>query len=245
VPLQSTALSAQEIHKNLTEIRCRVVQAAKNCGREEDSVKLLAVAKTFPVDAVRAAIAAGHTLFGENYVQEAKQKHAVLSQESAPFELHLIGGLQRNKAKDAVRIFDVIHSVDRIELARELALQAEKFGKTQRVLLQVNISEEESKGGVRPEGLCELLREILGLPCLNVQGLMIIGQYFEDNIDEGIRRSEFRALRELRDVSGKEVGVSLPELSMGMSHYFELAIEEGATIVRVGSAIFGARSKKQ
>ena len=207
--------------------------------RSPDEVKLIAVTKTVGIEAVREAVESGVRAFGENRVQEAKKK--ILSEEvrgmSEKLEWHLIGSLQKNKAKDAVQLFDLIHTVDSIELADELNRQAERLGKIQRVLVQVKLSEEETKHGVTEAGLMSLLARIKELKHLDLQGLMTIPPFFEDI---GRVIPFFRRLKALRD-KAEETGVALPELSMGMSHDFEAAIQEGATMVRVGTAIFGER----
>ncbi len=208
-------------------------------GRRPDDVHLVVVTKTVGADAIREAVDSGIRVFAENRVQEAKKK--ILSDEvralPEKLEWHLIGHLQKNKAKDAVQLFEVIHSVDSIELADELDRQAEKIGKTQRILVQVKLSEEETKSGVDEEGLHELLQGIAQLKHLRLEGLMTIPPYRE-NVREVV--PYFKRLRELRDEAGK-AGFRLPELSMGMSHDYEAAIEEGATMVRIGTAIFGER----
>ena len=202
-------------------------------------MQLLVVTKTVGASAIREAVDSGMRVFGENRVQEARKK--ILSDEiramPEKLEWHLIGRLQKNKAKDAVQLFEVIHSVDSIELAEELDRQAEKFGKTQRVLIQVKLSEEETKSGVAEERLHELLGRIVQLKHLRLEGLMTIPPY-QENV-QGVL-PYFRRLRELRDEAEK-AGFRLPELSMGMSHDYEAAIEEGATMVRIGTAIFGER----
>ena len=207
--------------------------------RSPDEVKLIAVTKTVGIEAVREAVESGVRAFGENRVQEAKKK--ILSDEvrgmSEKLEWHLIGSLQKNKAKDAVQLFDLIHTVDSIELADELNRQAERLGKIQRVLVQVKLSEEETKHGMSEAGLMNLFERIKEMKHLDLQGLMTIPPFFED-ISRVI--PFFRRLKALRDEAEK-TGLALPELSMGMSHDFEAAIQEGATMVRVGTAIFGER----
>lgn len=202
-------------------------------------MQLLVVTKTVGASAIREAVDSGMRVFGENRVQEARKK--ILSDEiramPEKLEWHLIGHLQKNKAKDAVQLFEVIHSVDSIELAEELDRQAEKFAKTQRILIQVKLSEEETKSGVTEKGFPELLEKIAKLKHLKLEGLMTIPPYRE-NVQDVV--PYFRRLRELRDEAEK-AGFKLPELSMGMSHDYEAAIEEGATMVRIGTAIFGER----
>ncbi len=219
-------------------MRSRIAAAAERSGRAPTAARLLAVTKTVPAEAVRAAVAAGQTLFGENYVQEGKAKSADLP----GVEFHLIGHLQRNKAKDAVKVFSLIHTVDSAELARALDTAAEKVGKIQDILLQINISGEGTKSGVPPDELATLAKSVATLAHLRLRGLMCIGTYFEPEAPDDLRRSEFRALRGLRAGLIEALGADLPELSMGMSHDYEQAVEEGATIVRVGTAIFGDRA---
>ena len=232
-----------EIVERLADIRCQVTAAAERVGRSPDAVRLLAVSKTKPAKLLQEAVDAGQCLFGENYVQTAAEKFPQLQPgEDQPLEFHLIGSLQRNKVKRAVEIFDVIETVGRIEVAEEISKRAQQLEKAQRILLQVNISQEEAKSGCLPEGVVPLSEQILSLPNLQLEGLMSIGRWLapgEEEEDE--RRAEFAHMRTLRDDVANQLGISLPELSMGMSGDFELAIEEGATIVRVGSSIFGPR----
>jgi pyridoxal phosphate enzyme (YggS family) len=188
-------------------------------------VTLLAVTKTVPPEQVDAALNAGVTVFGENKLQEAKAKIPLVSSRA---HWHFIGHLQSNKARDAVELFELIHSVDSVKLAGELNKWADHAGKTQPILLEVNVAGEASKFGIKPEDLPAALAQIRELPRLEVHGLMTVPPVKDP-------RPCFRRLRELRDAHG------LRELSMGMSHDFEIAIEEGATIVRLGTAIFGER----
>jgi pyridoxal phosphate enzyme (YggS family) len=192
-------------------------------------VRLIAVSKTVPVERIRLAIAAGVAALGENRVQEARDKIETLGR---PVPWHLIGALQTNKAKDAVRLFDWIHSMDRLELARELDRRARALGRTVDVLVEVNVGEEPQKAGVRPPDIKPLLDAMVGLDGIRVRGLMAIPPAATDPAET---RPHFRRLRELRDAAGLE------HLSMGMSADFEVAVEEGATMVRVGTAIFGPR----
>jgi pyridoxal phosphate enzyme (YggS family) len=211
--------------------------AAERAGRNPGSVRLVAVSKTQPAEAVAAALEAGQGLFGENYVQEFLEK---ARQVPAGVEWHFIGSLQSNKAKYLAGLTTLIHSVDRISLAREIDRQWEKAGKICDILLQVNISGEETKSGTTAAGLIELAREAAALPHLRIRGLMTMPPFY----DEPERaRPFFRELKRLAGVIAEEKipGISMDELSMGMSGDFEVAIEEGATLVRVGSAIFGER----
>jgi pyridoxal phosphate enzyme (YggS family) len=225
------------IADNLKTIMDRIAAAAQRAGREPFSTKLVAVTKTVNVERIREAVAAGAVILGENRVQEAKEK---IKQLSAIASWHLIGHLQTNKAKYAVKLFDMIHSVDSLELAKELDKQAAKIGKIQNVLVEVSIAGEASKAGVSVADVVGLVKDAAKLKNISIKGLMTIPPFL-DNPEEV--RPYFRALRELATSITKEniSGVSMQELSMGMSEDFETAVEEGATIVRVGSAIFGKR----
>ncbi len=219
---------ADEIRENAQALEARIAAACVRASRPRESVKLVAVTKTFPASDIDFAIAAGMTDLGENKVQEARDKQPSVA---GPARWHLIGHLQSNKAKDAVRLFDVIQTIDSIELAERLARFAEAEGKRQEVLVQVNVGEEEQKSGAEIADVPALVQRISALPSLHASGLMAIPPFLEP---EAVR-PYFRKLRALRDDLG------LPELSMGMTDDFEVAIEEGATIIRVGRAIFGAR----
>lgn len=222
----------------IQRIKERIAAAAKRCGRSPDDIKLVAVSKTVPADRVKTAIQAGVDALGENYIQEARDKFAVLG--TAPVEWHFIGHLQSNKAKYAVRIFDLIHSVDSIKLARELDRQSARNDKVQDILVQVNTGKETTKSGIYAEDALELVRRIAEFEYLSVKGLMTLPPFFD--APERVRPF-FRALRELRDrICGEAIPrISMDELSMGMTGDFEAAIEEGATMVRIGTAIFGVR----
>ncbi len=227
-----------EIPECVSAVRARIDAAARACGRDPAAIRLVAVSKTRPPQDVASAHEAGLTDFGENYVQEAKEKIAAL--RHLPLRWHFIGHLQTNKARFAVRLFDLIHTVDSVRLARELDRVAGRISKVQEVLIQVSLSGEETKSGAFPEEVPALLREAALLPHLRVCGLMTLPPYFDD--PRGAR-PYFARLRELRDRLQQEApqGVSLAELSMGMTGDFEAAIAEGATIVRIGTAIFGRR----
>jgi len=224
--------------KRLQNVKNRIEKAARSCGRDPETIRLIAVSKTVPTNRVRQAIQAGTAILGENYVQEARTKFNDLA--TYPVSWHFIGHLQSNKAKYAVRLFDLIHSVDTLKLARELDKQSHKINKIQAVLIQVNISEEASKSGVNIKDTHNLLKEISLLENLSVKGLMTMPPYF--NAPEKVR-PYFSALRDLRDRLKQQslLNVSLSELSMGMTGDFEVAIQEGATLVRIGTAIFGKR----
>jgi pyridoxal phosphate enzyme (YggS family) len=223
------------IQARLKTVQAEIKQATILAGRAPESVTLVAVSKMFPTAAILSAFNAGQAIFGENYAQELVQKSDELRSMSPAPEFHFIGKLQRNKVKHVVGRCALIQSVDRIELVQEIA----KHGGSA-VLLQVNISGEETKSGVRDNEVFTLLEQALSIQSIKVLGLMTIGQF--EVMDIELRRREFVRLRELRDSLQQRFGVELPELSMGMSNDFELAIEEGATIVRVGSAIFGQRN---
>lgn len=223
----------------LQKLRLRIATAAARRGRSAADVKLLAVTKTQPPEQVLAAVALGLRAFGENRVQEAQRKLPEVTRAcGVALEWHLVGRLQRNKARAAAELFDVIHSVDRIELAEALARAAEACGRRPRVLLQVELDLEPQKGGAAPEELPELAAAVDALPALELVGLMAIPRPTPDPED---MRPSFARLRALRDALAAGRGRSLPELSMGMSADFEVAIAEGATLVRVGTAIFGER----
>ena len=228
----------------LAELRGRIDRAARAAGRTQDEIQLVAVSKTFPASLVLAAADAGLSTFGENRVQEAVQKIPEVAQSSSrDLKWHLVGGLQRNKARKAVTLFDVIESVDRMELATELERAAAAAGKRQEILIQVNIDDEPQKGGVLPAQLTELLAGIDALPHLLPLGLMTVPQACED--PEQVRPSFARMRGLLQQVNqGRPSARQLSELSMGMSADFEIAIQEGASWIRIGSAIFGERSKR-
>jgi pyridoxal phosphate enzyme (YggS family) len=221
-----------DIRDNLEKVQQAVERACRRSSRKPDDVLVIAVSKTVEIERIKLSIEAGVKALGENRVQEAKDKVAALGR---PVSWHLIGSLQTNKAKDAVQLFDWIHSVDREELARELDRRAHQAERRVKVLVQVNVGLERQKGGVQPDELKPLLDAITGCRNLDVRGLMCIPPATESA--EASRRW-FRRLRELRDAAGLE------HCSMGMSSDFEVAIEEGATMVRVGTAIFGPRAPR-
>ncbi len=220
-------------------VRARIDAAARACGRDPTAIRLVAVSKTRSPQEVAWAHEAGITEFGENYVQEAKEKIAAL--KPLPLRWHFVGHLQTNKVRFAVRLFDLIHTLDSVRLARELDRVAGRIPKVQEVLIQVSLAGEKTKSGAFPEEVPTLLREAAALPHLRVCGLMTLPPYFDD---PERARPFFARLRELRDRLQQEApqGVSLTELSMGMTGDFEAAIAEGATIVRIGTAIFGKRA---
>ncbi|MDH3343787.1 MAG: YggS family pyridoxal phosphate-dependent enzyme [Desulfobacteraceae bacterium] len=225
--------------KRIQNIQKRIKEAADGCGRDPSTVRLVAVSKTIPVNRVREAIEAGVTVLGESYVQEAREKFNQLA--TYPVSWHFIGHLQTNKAKYAVRLFDMIHSVDTLKLARELNKQSQKNAKVQNILIQINISKESSKSGADAQNVLDLIDTVRHLENLSVKGLMTMPPFFNDPEKA---RPYFSALRNLRDRIRQETPpeVALDELSMGMTGDFEVAIQEGATLVRIGTAIFGERT---
>jgi len=227
------------IANNLTTVLDRIAAAATRAGRDWASIKLVVVTKTVGIERIREAIAAGAAVLGENRVQEAKEKIGALGPVA---RWDLIGHLQTNKAKYAVKLFDLIHSVDNLDLAKELDKQAAKIGKNQSVLIEVNIAGEVSKAGMAVKNAPLLVREVAKLEHIAIQGLMTVPPFSENPEDS---RPYFSVLRELAESIAKEniPNVSMNELSMGMSGDFEVAIEEGATLVRVGTAIFGTRAQ--
>lgn len=226
------------IESRLKMVRDRIANAAIACNRDPESIRLVAATKTVPADRIRLAIMAGIRDVGENYVQEAREKIESLKDEEVSW--HFIGRLQTNKAKYAVRMFDMIHSVDSLKLANELNKRAAKIEKVQKILIQVNISGEKTKSGIETERAIDLVRQIAALGNVAICGLMTLPPYF--NAPDKVR-PYFKSLKilqeRIRDAHIPNVGMD--ELSMGMSGDFETAIEEGATIVRIGTAIFGER----
>jgi PLP dependent protein len=225
---------AESIRDRLACVKERIFTSASRVGRDPASVRLVAVSKMMPADVVRQALDAGVTTLGENRVQEANAKIALFSGLAA---WHLVGHLQTNKAKLAAQLFEMIHSLDSVKLAEELDKHGRQLNTVVRCLVEVNLGGEESKSGTTEEEVRHLLERAKHLPNLRIEGLMTIPPYFAEA--EGVR-PYFRRLRSVRDKLEGE-GWRLPELSMGMTHDFEVAIEEGATLVRIGTAIFGAR----
>jgi len=225
---------AESFQERLLRVQDRIRAATARAGRDAASVTLVAVSKTVPVDVIRQALAAGVTILGENRVQEARDKIASLPGQA---RWHLVGHLQTNKAKLAVQLFEMIHSLDSLKLAEALDRQGQQAGTAVRCLVEVNLGGEESKSGTTEEGVRPLLEAAGRLSHLRIEGLMTIPPFLPD--PEQVRPF-FRRLRDLRDRLAGE-GFCLPELSMGMTHDFEVAIEEGATMVRIGTAIFGPR----
>jgi len=229
--LKFNSIMDLDLTANLSSIRDRVAAACLRAERDPGQVRLVAVSKTVPVEIVQAGIEAGLSILGENYIQEAQAKIEALGRR---VQWHFIGRLQTNKAKYAVRLFDLIHSVDSVRLAEEVNKRAGQEGRRQPVLVQVNLSGEETKGGVSSEETADLVHRIMALSHLEVRGLMTMPPFF-DQPEKA--RPYFIALRKLKE----KIGPPLTELSMGMSGDFETAVEEGATLVRIGTAIFGAR----
>jgi hypothetical protein len=238
--MTETVLEKNNLRQRLTDVRRRIELAAMRVNRAPEEITLIAVSKTHPSEIIREAIAAGALDFGENRVQEAESKIIEAGRYRARW--HLIGHLQSNKARKAVKLFDVIHSLDSIELAAKLNRICEENDRQELpVLVQVDLAGEKTKTGIAEENLSELVDAIKNLPRLRLIGLMILPPYFEEA--EKVR-PYFRRLRELRDKLKIQNAFANArgELSMGMSHDFEIAIEEGATFVRVGTAIFGERA---
>jgi pyridoxal phosphate enzyme (YggS family) len=226
------------VKERLDRIKKRIADAATGCGRAPETVRLVAVSKTVEAKRVAEAIDAGAAILGENYIQEARDKFNRLYDR--PVQWHFIGHLQSNKAKYAVRMFDLIHSVESLKLAKAVDKEARKNDKVQDILIQVNISREETKSGIAETGAVELIEQISGLENVRVNGLMTMPPFF-DAPEKA--RPFFRQLARLREriVERNIPRVSMLELSMGMTGDFEVAIQEGATLVRIGTAIFGAR----
>ncbi len=228
------------IARNIVQVKERIAAAAVRSGRNPDDITLIAVTKTVPPERIKVALECGISHIGENRVQEAREKFGALA--DADVSWHMIGHLQRNKAKYVVRMFDMIHSIDSLELAEAVQEQCEKVNRRMAVLLEVNTSGESSKFGCAPEEALPLANEIYKLSRLDLKGFMTIGKFTENQAEV---RACFQKLREIwaRARTAFPRGAQLTELSMGMSGDFEMAIEEGATMVRIGSAIFGPRIK--
>ncbi len=225
------------INENLEFIKKQIKETALACGRDPETITLIGVSKRKSADTVTKAIEAGSTNLGENYIQEAVEKIDTLGKTSACW--HFIGHLQSNKAKFAVKYFDYIHTVDKVKLAREIDKQAAKIGKIQKILLQINIAKEDTKSGAGAEEAISLAREFSRFENLSLDGLMCMPPYFSDPEEA---RIYFKKLVRIKDeIQG--AGLDTPaHLSMGMSNDFKVAIEEGSTMVRVGTAIFGSRN---
>jgi len=225
------------IADNLKAVEGRIEQAASRVNRDPGQIKLIAVSKTIPSPLIKEGIGAGIKILGENRVQEAKEKIESLGRI---VEWHMVGHLQRNKVKYVFELFDLVHSVDSLALAQEISREGMKRNQTMKILIQVNVAGDETKSGLAPEELISTLKQMTSLTNVSIQGLMTMPPFFPD--PEQVRPF-FGTLKRLAEEVTREglEGVSMGELSMGMSHDFEIAIEEGATMVRVGTAIFGPR----
>ena len=231
------------IKSNWNEVLQKAKNAAFESDRNFDDIKIIAVSKTKPAETLLAAIEAGLPYLGENYVQELKEKYSKLSDMEIELpEFHFIGHLQRNKVKYLAPFITMIHTVDSVKLAKEISKQAQKNDRTIDILLQVNTSGEESKSGCSPDDIFNLVEGCKEIPDIKINGLMTIGTFSDDEL---IIRREFSLLRKLRDACAEKYpAIDFKELSMGMTHDYTIAIDEGATMVRVGTAIFGARIYK-
>jgi PLP dependent protein len=227
------------IAENLAHVREQITEAALKVGRAVDHIELVAITKTHPAEKVRDAYEAGQRLFGESRVQEARSK---IPELPSAIRWHFIGHLQKNKIRHALPLFEMIHSIDSLALAQDMNRIAEEEGFHPRVLLGVNVAGEGSKFGFKPETLRAEMETLLALPRLTIEGLMTIPPLADE---AETSRKYFVQLRELRNALEKEFNLKLPHLSMGMTNDFAIAVEEGATLVRVGTAIFGERSKTQ
>ena len=228
-------MNSSDPRENLRQVLDRIAAACDRAGRSRDEVSLVAVSKTFPPERVRQVLDCGQLLFGENRVQEALAK---IPEVGGGARWHMIGHLQRNKARHAIGLFELIHSVDGLKLAQELDRRSESGGMVQPILVEVNLAQESSKSGVEEAGLWPLLEGIQPLTHLELRGLMTVPPHVPQAEEA---RPWFIRLRGLAEEARRRTGLPLPELSMGMTDDFEVAVEEGATLVRVGRAIFGPR----
>jgi pyridoxal phosphate enzyme (YggS family) len=226
----------QQLEHRLSEVRGRIAAAERRSGRREGDATLVGVVKTLPGEVIAAAVGLGLMDLGENRVQEAEVHQQAVARDAARW--HMIGHLQRNKVGKALALFDFVHGIDDFELASAISTRALAAGRRVPVLIEVNVSGESSKFGVMPLALPELLGRVLALEGLEVKGLMTVGAPVETS---ELARPGFVRLRKARDAAERQFGVALPELSMGMSGDYEVAVEEGSTMVRVGTAIFGSR----
>ena len=232
-------MDAAAIAANLDAVRRRIAAAAQRAGRDPAAITLVAVSKSHPAAAIRAALAHGQRDFGENRFEELHGKVAALEDEASAIRWHFIGTIQSRKTRLAVGPVVLIHGVDRAKVAERLSRDASEAGCVLSVLLEVNVSGEQSKHGFGVQELRATLGELAALPGIRVEGLMTMAPLVEDAEEA---RPVFRGLRQLRDDLAVQFGLALPQLSMGMTNDFEVAVEEGATLVRIGSAIFGARA---
>lgn len=224
------------LNENYKSIIDSIHEKALKCSRDPHSIKVVAVSKTFSAETVQEAINSGINLFGENKIQEAKNKIPLLSGD---FDFHMVGHLQSNKSKDAVKLFSLIHSIDSLTTAEKLDREARNIDKIQNILIQINSSDEDSKSGILPDQAVDLAGSIIELKNLNLQGIMTIGP-LTDNIKDIIK--SFSLTAKIMGRINRELGINLKEISMGMSDDYLTAVEEGSTILRIGSAIFGGRS---
>jgi PLP dependent protein len=226
-----------DIAKNLERVREQITQAAVKASRSADEIELVAITKMHPAEKVREAVEAGHSLFGESRVQEARAK---IPELPSHLRWHFVGHLQKNKIRHALPLFELFHGVDSLALAQEMNRIANEEGMHPRVLLEVNVAGEGSKFGFKPEAVRAEMESLLALPRLSIEGVMCIPPLTEE---AEASRKFFVQLRELRDSLETEFNLKLPQLSMGMTQDFWVAAEEGATLVRVGTAIFGERTR--
>ena len=226
------------VAENLERVRGQITQAAAKAGRSANDVELVAITKTHPAEKVREAVDAGHTLFGESRVQEARAK---IPELPSNLRWHFVGHLQKNKIRHALPLFELFHGVDSLALAQEINRIAAEEGGHPRVLLEVNVAEEGSKFGFKTQSLRAEMESLLTIPRLSIEGLMCIPPLADE---AEASRKYFVQSRELRDSLEKEFDLTLPHLSMGMTNDFPVAVEEGATLVRVGTAIFGERPRR-
>jgi PLP dependent protein len=227
------------VAENLERVREQITEAAAKAGRSASEIELVAITKTHPAEKVRDAVETGHTLFGESRVQEARTK---IPELPSNLRWHFVGHLQKNKIRHALPLFEMFHGIDSLELAREINRIADEEGAHTRVLLEINVAGEGSKFGFNAESLRAEMEFLLELPRLSIEGLMCIPPLADE---AEASRKFFVQLRELRNSLEKEFDMKLPHLSMGMTQDFWVAVEEGATLVRVGTAIFGERPKRQ
>ncbi len=223
---------------NYNKIQESVVESALKCGRNPDEIRIISVSKTFSSHLVQEAINSGIRIFGENRIQEAEKKIAELT---GNFEFHMIGHLQSNKTRDALRLFELIHSIDKVTTAEKLNNDAEKTGKIQRILIQLKTTDEETKYGLSSDEIISVAESISKLKNLKLEGIMSIGPNTTDN---ALIQKSFIETAKMFDTLNKALGLDLKELSMGMSGDYTIAIKEGATMLRIGSAIFGNRNYK-
>lgn len=222
---------------NYKRIKDQVHETALKCGRNPNDIKIIAVSKTFSTEIIQEAINSGITIFGENKVQEAKNKIPLLN---GVFELHMIGHLQSNKVNDAIKLFNTIHSIDKISTASKLNIEAEKSHKIQKILLQLKTSDETTKNGADPAEIVSIASAILEMKNLSIEGIMSIGP---NTSDINLIKKSFAETSKTLDIINRQLKIQMTELSMGMSGDFKIAINEGSTILRIGSAIFGDRNK--